>query len=235
MNMLTVYIMGREYEVPEGLTIMKAMEYAGYRLIRGCGCRGGFCGGCGTIIRKKDSYKLTVGLACQTVVEEGMQFAQIPYYPPHHPEYHIEDMQPTAEQVLKIYPEVFRCLSCNSCSKVCPQDLRVMDYVQASLRGDLAKAADLSFDCLSCGLCATRCPVEIVQYNIGTLAKRLYSRYLAPQDEGLKKRVKEIEDDKVTPVLDGGFEATLDDLKSKTEAELKELYNARVKEPGESA
>ena len=29
--------------MPEDLTIMNAMEYAGYRLVRGCGCRHGFC------------------------------------------------------------------------------------------------------------------------------------------------------------------------------------------------
>ncbi|MBN1232955.1 MAG: 4Fe-4S dicluster domain-containing protein [Candidatus Coatesbacteria bacterium] len=235
MDMVTVYIMGREYQVPAGLTIMKAMEYAGYRLIRGCGCRGGFCGGCGTIIRKKGSYKLTVGLACQTVVEDGMQFAQIPYYPPHHPDYMLENMEPTAEQILKIYPEVFRCLSCNSCSKVCPQDLRVMDYVQAALRGDIAKAADLSFDCLNCGLCATRCPVEIVQYNVGNLVKRLYSRYIAPADDRLDKRCKEIEENKVSTTLDGGFNATLNEMTQFDKKKLKDLYNARVKEPGESA
>ena len=40
-DMITIYIMGRAYEVPNNLTIMKAMEYAGYRFIRGCGCRGG--------------------------------------------------------------------------------------------------------------------------------------------------------------------------------------------------
>ena len=38
-NMLNVYLFGKKYEVPEGLTIMTAMEYAGYELVRGCGCR----------------------------------------------------------------------------------------------------------------------------------------------------------------------------------------------------
>ena len=32
------------------LTIMRAMEYAGYQLVRGCGCRNGFCGACATIV-----------------------------------------------------------------------------------------------------------------------------------------------------------------------------------------
>ena len=41
-KLIPIYIMGKRYEVPDGLTIMKAMEYAGYILIRGCGCRGGY-------------------------------------------------------------------------------------------------------------------------------------------------------------------------------------------------
>ena len=41
-NMLNVYLFGKTYQVPAGLTIMTAMENAGYELVRGCGCRNGF-------------------------------------------------------------------------------------------------------------------------------------------------------------------------------------------------
>ena len=40
-DMATIYVMGKPYEVPKDLTIMKAMEYAGYQYVRGAGCRGG--------------------------------------------------------------------------------------------------------------------------------------------------------------------------------------------------
>ena len=43
-NMVNVYFFGKKYTVPADLTIMTAMEYAGYTLKRGCGCRHGFCG-----------------------------------------------------------------------------------------------------------------------------------------------------------------------------------------------
>jgi len=33
-RMIPIYIMGREYVVPETLTIMKAVEYAGYTYVR---------------------------------------------------------------------------------------------------------------------------------------------------------------------------------------------------------
>ncbi len=43
-NLVPIFIMGKRYLVPDSLTIQKAMEYAGYQLIRGCGCRGGATG-----------------------------------------------------------------------------------------------------------------------------------------------------------------------------------------------
>ena len=42
-DMVKVYLYGKEYEVPASLTIMEAFEYSGYQLVRGCGCRNGFC------------------------------------------------------------------------------------------------------------------------------------------------------------------------------------------------
>ena len=41
--MVDIYLFGKKYSVPDDLTIMRAMEYAGYQLVRGCGCRNGFC------------------------------------------------------------------------------------------------------------------------------------------------------------------------------------------------
>ena len=52
-NMVNIYLFGKQYTVPGNLTIMCAMEYAGYQLVRGCGCRNGFCGACATIYRIK--------------------------------------------------------------------------------------------------------------------------------------------------------------------------------------
>ena len=57
-NMVDVYLFGKKYSVPDDLTIMRAMEYAGYQLIRGCGCRNGFCGACATIYRIKGDREL---------------------------------------------------------------------------------------------------------------------------------------------------------------------------------
>ncbi len=197
-KLITVYLMGEAFQVPEAATIISALEYAGFQLRRGIGCREGFCGACGTIYREAGDYKLKGGLACQTVVTDGMTLSQIPFVPAAKPVYDLTKLEPNVQTIMKYYPYVFRCVSCNTCTKACPQEIQVMDYVQAMVRGDIARAADLSFDCIRCGLCALRCPAEIVQYNAALLAQRLYGRYLAPKSPELEARLQEMEDGKYT-------------------------------------
>ena len=72
-----IYIQGKKYEVPAGLTIMKSIEYAGYQIKRGCGCRGGVCGACATIYRMENETKWHICLACQTNAMDGMYLVQI--------------------------------------------------------------------------------------------------------------------------------------------------------------
>ena len=88
--------------------------------------------------------------------------AQIPFFPAVKATYAVEDLPPTAETLISLYPEILRCVGCNTCRKVCPQEIEVMRYIAAAQRGDIAKVADLSFDCLMCGLCAARCPVGTI-------------------------------------------------------------------------
>jgi ferredoxin len=199
--MASIYLMGKKHDVPQGLTIQKAMEYAGYTLLRGCGCRGGFCGACGTVYRTAGDYKLKVGLACQTVVEDEMFLAQLPFYPAVKATYDVGQSKAQAETLIRHYPEILRCVGCNSCTKVCPQDIKVMQMIAAAQRGDIARAADLSFDCLMCGLCASRCPAEIVHYNVSILARRLYGRHVAPPAQHLADRVAEIDRGECDPDL----------------------------------
>jgi len=214
-----VYVMGRAYEVPEGLTIMKALEYVGYRLVRGVGCRGGFCGACTTVYRLSGDYRLRIGLACQTLVQDGMYLVILPYTPIEKPRYRIEELEPSADTVLSMFPEVSRCVSCNTCTKSCPQNLEVMDAVQAILRGDIARAANLIFDCIACGSCSTRCPAEIKHAPLFQLVRRLYGKYMMPKAKHVEERVKEIES--------GKYEEELNRLMSLPLEELKKIYSSR--------
>jgi Fe-S oxidoreductase len=216
---INIFIMGKKYKVPDSLTIMNAMEYAGYQLIRGCGCRAGFCGACATIYRIKGDYDLKVGLACQTKVEPEMYLTQLPFFPAQKSEYNIQELKATAEQISQFYPEIYRCIGCNACTKICPQDLKVMQYIGYAQRGQIDRCADESFDCVMCGLCASRCPAQIVHYNVGILARRLFSRHLTPPAQHLQKRVEEIKS--------GAFDKEIDELMSVDLTELKRRYNER--------
>jgi ferredoxin len=214
-----IFVFNERITVPASLTILRALEYAGYRPVRGVGCRGGFCGACGTVYRLAGDHHLYVGLACQTMVQPGMYLAQIPLFPPVRPFYSLADMSANGEQILAVFPELLNCLGCNTCTKSCPQDLGVMDYVSDLLRGDLAAAADRSFDCIHCGLCVARCPAELSPPDAAQLARRLYARDLAPPSQHITERVAEIEA--------GAFDDELASLKATSEAGLRELYAAR--------
>ncbi len=218
-EMVTVFIMGKAHRVPADATIMGAIEYAGYQIKRGAGCREGFCGACATVYRLPGDYKIYTGLACTTLVREGMWLAQLPVIPAQKPVYDITRLEPNVSTFQKLYPEIFRCVACNTCTKACPQSLQVMDYIQAAIRGDIEKVMDLSFDCLSCGLCAIRCPAEIVHYNVGLLGRRLYGRYLSKKSPELEARLKEIKEKK--------YEKEYRELMKTSREELKKKYYAR--------
>lgn len=218
-EMVDIYIFNKKYSVPKTLTIMDAMEYAGYELTRGCGCRSGFCGACATIYRIKGEKELKVCLACQKQVEDGMYLTQLPFFPGDKQKYNLDQLEPTADTIANFYPEIYSCIGCNSCTKGCPQDLNVMQYISYAQRGELEECAEESFDCIMCGICASRCPANITHYNVGLLARRLTGKYILPKSEHLAIRVKEIKE--------GKFDAELEALMKMETEQLKDIYNSR--------
>ena len=225
-RLVPIYIMGKQYQVPETMTIQKAVEFAGYQFIRSCGCRGGICGACPTIYRVAGDYHLHFCLACQTVVQEEMYLTQMPFFPANRADYEIEEVDASAETIMKLYPEVMKCVACNTCTKSCPMDIEVMEYVNAAMRGDIAKAARLSFDCIQCGLCTSRCPAQIQHFHLAQLCRRVHAKYQVPQAEHLKPRVADIKA--------GKFVEVLTELEGSNEDSLRELYVAREMEPQDS-
>lgn len=222
-KMLDVYVIGRHYRVPDGLTILTALEYCGYRMVRGCGCRAGFCGACATVFNFRNDPQLRFDLACQKTVEQDMFLVQIPFFPAARAIYRLSDIKATGEQVLALYPDLVKCFGCNTCTKTCPQDLEVMWFMSDALRGDIRSVVDKSFDCIMCGLCAARCPQGLVPYNISLLCRRLYGRYLTAASPHLDDRISEIDN--------GKYDTELEKLKNMGEEELHRLYDERDIEP----
>ena len=218
-NFVNIYLYGKKYSVPSELTIMGAMEYAGYQLVRGCGCRNGFCGACATIYRIQGDKELKVCLAGQTKVEEGMFIATLPFFPLVKQVYDIEKIPVTETVMMQLYPEIYACIGCNACTKSCTQELNVMQYIAYAQRGEFEKCAEESFDCVMCGVCSSRCPAGISHPQVAMLARRITGKYIAPKTEHLENRVKEIEN--------GDFVELLEELMQKPIEEMKELYNNR--------
>ena len=218
-KMVDVFLFGKKYSVPSELTIMTAMEYAGYELVRGCGCRNGFCGACATIYRIAGDKELKMCLACQTKVENNMFVATLPFFPLVKAVYDIEKVSPTEQIMMQLYPEIYSCIGCNACTKACTQGLNVMQYIAYAQRGEYAKCADESFDCVMCGVCSSRCPAGISHPQVAELARRINGKYLQPESQHLIDRVNEI--------TEGKCEELIQSIMKKPLSEIKELYNNR--------
>ena len=153
-----------------------------------------------------------------------MILAQLPFFPSNRPNYKLDEIKEEPhEELRKLYPEVFKCVGCGTCTRTCPMDIDVMDYIALMKRGDLKGAALKSFDCVLCGLCAVRCPAQISQFTAAMFVRRLYGKYVVPKAEHLEIRAEE--------VRSGKYEKMHKELaKMKTE-DVKELYVEREREP----
>ena len=127
-----------------------------------------------------------------------MILAQLPFFPSNRPNYKLDEIKEEPHEELRsLYPEVFKCVGCGTCTRTCPMDIDVMDYVALMKRGDLKGAAIKSFDCVMCGLCAARCPAQISQFTAAMFVRRLYGKYVVPKAEHLEARAEEVKSGKV--------------------------------------
>jgi Fe-S oxidoreductase len=223
---IPIFIFGKKFEVPEALTIQKAMEYAGYQFIRSCGCRGGICGACVTEYRVPGHYQLKVVLACQSLIEPGMQITQSPFVPMNRAQYALEQLRNHPGILGEIYPEIYRCLQCNTCTRICPMEIKVMDYIAMAIQGNVEGVAALSFQCVMCGACAAKCPAEISQPNVALLARRIYGRHTLSLPESLHERISDISK--------GRYQKIMEHLVALNREDLMQIYTQREQEPQDS-
>jgi len=214
-----VYFDGKHYEVPDDLTIMTAMEYAGMKLIKGVGCRHGFCGACATIYRIKGENRPHFVLSCQTKVEDGMHVATLPFFPLNRKVYELDELAPDANVMMEYFPEIFACVGCGACTKSCSRALNVMQYIAYAKRGDYEKCAHESFDCTACGICSARCPANISHNLVALLARRLTGKYIQPASSHTEERA--------AAIAAGEYDADMAAIMALSHKEFKELYDNR--------
>ncbi|MBO4296018.1 MAG: 2Fe-2S iron-sulfur cluster binding domain-containing protein [Desulfovibrio sp.] len=225
-EMYRVYIMGKEYRVPAGLTIMKAIEYSGMRLTHGCGCRGGVCGACATVYRMENESKWHVCLACQTDAADGMYLVQLPYLPNYRAQYDINKTELDTETLVDLYPQLKRCMGCNTCTNSCPMDLHVLDYVSAALQGDFKKCKDLSIDCIMCGMCGSRCPTNNTPMNMSLMVRRLIGKQAHKNTPEFNQRLADIKAKK--------YDAEIHGYMNMSKEEVQKIYKKFQSEKGRS-
>ncbi|MGD8563587.1 MAG: 4Fe-4S dicluster domain-containing protein, partial [Desulfarculaceae bacterium] len=130
------------------------------------------------------------------------------------------------ESVSKLYPELLRCMGCNTCTRSCPMDLEVMNYVAAALRGEWELVKELSMECIMCGMCAARCPAELAPFNIAMLIRRLVGKHRYPAPQQFTERL--------TQIKAGKYQAELDELMSLDKDQLVERFKQFQSDKGEA-
>ena len=147
----------------------------------------------------------------------------VPFFPANRAVYNLEELKPDAKTLLKYYPELAKCMGCNTCTKSCPMDIPVMEYISAALKGDVERAAEISMPCVMCGICTSRCPAELAQYNIAILCRRITGRHIKPAAQHLKEMIAKVNT--------GYFKEPLNKLMNADLETLRKLYVERQMEP----
>jgi ferredoxin len=191
-KMVTVEIAGKKYEVPEGITVIKALWYSGQEVIRGAGCLGGFCGACATYYRTKDDPKVRTCLACSTAVEDGMSFTMVPPFPARKATYQLSELKDPKQDLFNLYPEAPLCRNCNACTEACPQGIDVRDGVWKAVFGDFKGVSEMFMDCVMCGLCVPVCIADIAPNLVALYASRAQGAFFTEKPKRLHERIDEI-------------------------------------------
>jgi len=148
-----------------------------------------------------------------------------PFVPMNRAQYDFEKLSNQPGILGKMYPEVYRCLQSNTCTRICPMEIQVMDYIVHAIRGDVEEVAMLSFQCIMCGACTSKCPAEISQPNVALLARRVYGRHIFPIPDSLHQRVADIEKGQCDGILDKLAQLPIEELTNV-------LYTKRTGAPG---
>ena len=188
---------GTVFQAPAGATVVQAYATSDTPLLKNVGCMGqGVCGSCRCMVRRAGSREVKTELACETLVEDGMQVSFIDYFTPRRPHvYQAEDIADSWRvnaQLNEIFPEARHCRHCSGCDRSCPKDIEVQRGVNLAAAGDIRGASDVFENCIMCNLCTLACPEYIRPNHVGLFARRAVAALsLRPSD--LIARLEQIE------------------------------------------
>lgn len=195
-DLIRLTIGGSEVATAPGVSILQAHSRQGEAMTANVGCMGqGVCGSCRCLIRKEGEREVQTALACETLVEPGMQVSFIDYFHPDHVHYY--DLKASAagwsllDELHSVFHQADHCRHCSGCDRACPKGLSVQDGVAAAVAGNLAEVVRIFDECVMCNLCTLACPENIRPNHLGLFVRRAAATTQRPID--LLRRLREIE------------------------------------------
>lgn len=175
---VTLTINGLPVSADTGMTLVEAAWHAGVPRVTNVGCMEGVCGSCRTMLRR--GKQVTVGLACQTFAEDGIEAVFLPpaSAPQHH--YDIDDFRDGWDinaRFQEIFPEASRCRHCHGCDNACPKGIKVENGVAQAATGRYRDAGETFFECIMCELCDVACPELIAPAHVGLFSRRITAHF----------------------------------------------------------
>lgn len=176
-NQIRLTIDGRNVETEASVSILQAHARSGEALTANVGCMGqGVCGSCRCLVRRDGEREVATALACETLVEAGMQVSFIDYFHPEH--VHHYDLKAVAEgwnlldDLHAVFFQADHCRHCGGCDTACPKGLQVQAGVASAVAGDLVAVIQTFDECVMCNLCTLACPENIRPNHLGLFVRR---------------------------------------------------------------
>jgi ferredoxin len=205
---VSLIINGKPIVAPASLSIIQALWHAGYPRIEGVGCLDGVCGSCRVMVRYHNSTELKMELACQLLIENGMDvFFQIFDTPSQH-HYELAKISTSwnvQTEFHQIFPEAAKCRHCHGCNKACPKGIDVEAGVDLAVRGRFREAGEHFVECVMCNLCMTGCPEFIDPNHVGLFARRV-TGYFHARPSNLINQLEAIRTGKLDVDIDASDE-----------------------------